>query len=152
MAARRGGQQRDAATGRYKLKFTPAIAAQICDVIRAGNYIETAAAYAGVHRDTFYDWLKRGRDAVAKPPAKRTVLEKQLVAFVVDVEQALATAEVEDLAVIGKAAEKIWQASAWRLERRMPHKYALRNRVELAADGDSEITIKLAFGGEDGGD
>ena len=39
---------------------------KIITAIRAGNYIETAAAYAGVNKSTLYEWLKRGENRKAR--------------------------------------------------------------------------------------
>lgn len=44
-------------------KLTPEIQAVIVDAIRCGNYIETAAALAGIHKDTIYEWLRKGATA-----------------------------------------------------------------------------------------
>jgi len=41
-------------------KLTPEVQQKIVDAIRLGNYIETAAAYAGISKSTLYDWLKKG--------------------------------------------------------------------------------------------
>lgn len=136
---------RDKKSGKYVSKFTPDTGAQICEVIRAGNYIETAAAYAGVHKDTFYEWMKRGRDAQAKPVGRRTVIERQLAEFVAEVEQSLAQAEVRDLAIIGKASAHVWQAAAWRLERRMPNKYGRRTRVDHDTTDGKPLQVAFRF-------
>lgn len=116
-------------------KLTPEVSKQITDVIAAGNYIETAAAYAGIHKDTLYDWLKRGR-------AAKTGIYSD---FVEAVEQALAQAEVRDLAIIGKAANEVWQAAAWRLERRMPQKYGRRARVDHGTPDGKPFPVNLTF-------
>jgi len=127
---------RDKTSGRYVTKFTDEAAQQIVDVIRAGNYIETAAAYAGVHKDTFYEWMKQGRHALAMTASRRSANQRRLADFVADVDQAVAAAEVRDLAIIGAAAPNAWQAAAWRLERKHPEKYSRRERVEMTgADG-----------------
>ncbi|NLJ75865.1 MAG: hypothetical protein GX325_01220, partial [Peptococcaceae bacterium] len=55
-------------------KLNEALQHKIVTAIRAGNYIETAAAYAGIHKSTLYDWLKRGereKQRVAKNPRYR---------------------------------------------------------------------------------
>jgi len=44
-------------------KLTPEIQAVIVDAIRVGNYVEAAAACAGIHKQTFYGWLHRGANA-----------------------------------------------------------------------------------------
>src|SRR3990167_11113206 len=41
-------------------KFSPELAEKIISAIRVGGYVETAAAFAGISKDTFYEWLKRG--------------------------------------------------------------------------------------------
>ena len=33
---------------------------QIVAAVRAGNFIETAAAFAGISKQTLYNWLKEG--------------------------------------------------------------------------------------------
>jgi len=45
------------------IKLTEAVQAVIVDAIRCGNYLETAAACAGIHKQTFYDWLRKGASA-----------------------------------------------------------------------------------------
>ena len=113
---------------------------KIVSAIRAGNYIETAAAYAGIHKSTLYDWLKRGereKQRVAKNPRYRIKKdEQQFVEFSDAVERALAEAEVRDVAIIGKAAEEYWQAAAWRLERKFPHKWG---RKVIEHSGSLEV-------------
>ena len=100
---------------------------KIITAIRAGNYIETAAAYAGIDKSTLYDWLKRGereKQRVAQNPRyKIRKSEKPYVEFSNAVEKALAEAEVRDVAIIAKAAEEQWQAAAWRLERKFPDRW-----------------------------
>lgn len=99
-------------------KLTPELQEKICQAIRAGNYIETAAAYAGVNKSTLYDWLKRGGRAKSGKYKE----------FSNAVEKALAEAEVRDVFIIGKAAEENWQAAAWRLERKFPDRWGRRER------------------------
>lgn len=41
-------------------KLTPELQDKIIAAIRAGNYLETAAASAGIQKETFYDWLRKG--------------------------------------------------------------------------------------------
>jgi len=44
-------------------KLTEAVQDIIVTAIRCGNYMETAAALAGIHRDTLYEWLRKGAAA-----------------------------------------------------------------------------------------
>ncbi|OGG56630.1 MAG: hypothetical protein A3F84_08380 [Candidatus Handelsmanbacteria bacterium RIFCSPLOWO2_12_FULL_64_10] len=126
-------------------KLNPALQKRIVQAIRRGCYVETAAALAGLHKDTFYAWLKKGAQEDG---------EKIYRDFSAAVEKALAESERDDLAVIEKAGrgyevtkEKTvvykdgsvetttetstrfnWQAAAWRLERRFPERWAKIDR------------------------
>jgi hypothetical protein len=104
-------------------KLCPEVRDKIVQAIRAGNYIETAAAYAGIAKDTLYAWLRRGAAGT----------EPEYSEFAAAVEQALASAETRDVALIGQAAEKEWQAAAWRLERKFPDRWGRKYRHELEA-------------------
>lgn len=121
-------------------KLTPELQEEICKAIRAGNYIETAAAFAGISKNTLYDWMKRGareKERLAKNPrAKVKKSEAPFVDFSDAVEKALAAAEVRDVMLIGKAAETQWQAAAWRLERKFPDRWGRKERLEVAAEVD----------------
>lgn len=119
-------------------KLTPETQETILNAIRAGNYIETAAALAGISKETFYKWLRRG--ARAKTGKHRD--------FVDAVEKAQAEAEALDLQIIRQASKKHWQAAAWRLERRSPERWG-RQRLEITgADGgplemETGLTIEV---------
>lgn len=108
-------------------KLTPDVQNQVCTAIRAGNYIETSAAYAGISKATLYAWLTKGRRSSAA--ADRPYRE-----FVAAVERALAEAEVGDVARIKAAAEFQWQASAWRLERKYPERWGRKSTVQFDND------------------
>jgi len=133
-------------------KFSDEIKGRILVAIEHGAYMETAAAHAGIAKDTLYRWLKQG--ARDRDDGRNT----QLSEFSMSVDQALAKAELIDLQTISKFAagfevvtQKIetvvdkqgnvlhtrrqteerkmrrdWQAAAWKLERRYPSKYGRR--------------------------
>lgn len=111
-------------------KFDPEIANTIIEFIRAGNYVETAAAAAGIVKSTLYDWLKRGKRA------KSGVFHN----FSNAVEKAMAEAEVVDVTRIGIAAKEYWQAAAWRLERKFPKKWG--RKIEVAGDQNAPLVVK----------
>lgn len=120
-------------------KLTPEIVNEISKIIRSGNYIETACAYVGINKTTFYDWLKRGareKERVSKNPrAKVKKSEIPFVEFHDEIEKALAHSEIRDVAIIGKAAEENWQAAAWRLERKFPERWGKRERYAIEHTG-----------------
>lgn len=107
-------------------KLTSDVQQKLCDAIRAGNYLATAAAFAGVSESTLHNWLKRGANE-----AKGR--HHDLAAAV---EKAMADAEARDVALISKAAaDGTWQAAAWRLERRFPDRWGRRDRLDATVKG-----------------
>lgn len=99
---------------------------QIVAAIQRGAYIETAAALAGIHKSTFYDWLKIGREtlkacAEAHEDQQPAITPHQAAcANLADaIEKAMAQSEVRDIKAIDDAAQAgQWQAAAWKLERK----------------------------------
>jgi hypothetical protein len=111
--------------GTSKLELEPELASRIVTYIKAGSYVETAAAAAGVNKSTLHRWLKRGAEG-----------EQPFASFGDSVAAALAEAEIRDLVRIDRAAEAQWQAAAWKLERRNPRMWGRREYTELTgADG-----------------
>jgi transposase len=113
-------------------KLTREIMSKICDALRAGNYRETAAAFAGVRKSTFYEWLRRG--ARASRGIYRDLHDA--------IEKALADSEARDVMLIGKAAgEGDWQAAAWRLERKFPERWGRRERHDVDANIKTNVKV-----------
>ena len=114
-------------------KLTAEVQQRICDALRTGNFLDTAAAYAGVEKTTLHAWLRRGRRASGGVYRE----------FASAVDRALAQAEARDVALIAKAAsEGSWQAAAWRLERRFSERWSRReqHKVEAQVKGSVEIS------------
>lgn len=122
-------------------KLTPEVQHRIVQAIQAGNYMETAAAYAGINKTTLYDWLRRGAREKERlernSRARMRKAEAPYVEFSNAVEKALAEAEMRDVMLIGKAASEQWQAAAWRLERKFPQRWGRRVAIEDAKKRDS---------------
>lgn len=119
--------------------LTPEVHEKIVMAIRAGNYVETAAGLAGIHKDSFYAWLKmanKERDGIYRR-------------FSDDISKAIAEAEARDVALIARASLEQWQAAAWRLERRYPDRWGRRDRMAMEHSGrvterkEHDITIRL---------
>jgi len=105
-------------------KFTDDVKSKILAAIRGGNYIETAAAWAGVNKTTLYAWLKQGAAEEAGDYRR----------FSDAVAEALAHAEVADLACVGDSAKRgNWQAAAWRLERRNSARWGRKDSLTVGA-------------------
>lgn len=92
--------------------------ARIVEILRAGGYVETAAAAAGVSRRAFYEWMERGVADGVDP------VNEPYRAFRRSVEQALAEGETINVALVATAARKDWRAAAWLLERSHPGRWA----------------------------
>lgn len=114
-------------TGRPS-KLTPDLMAKVLDALRAGNYIETACAYAGIGTTTYYRWMEQAEDDKADDIYRE---------FRDAVAQARAESEVRNVALVQRAAnEGTWQASAWFLERSYPRRWGRHDRHEVTgADG-----------------
>ena len=129
--------------------LTPKIRDVILAYLKAGNYLETAAAAAGITKQTLHAWLRRGRAESARldnPKAKANAAEALYLDFLLAAEEAMATAEAQDLAMIGAAATTQWQAAAWRLERKYPGKWGRRVGHEISGKGGKPIAIAHSVG------
>jgi len=125
-------------------KITLEIQEKICSAMLMGAYIETAAAYASINKQTLYTWMKKGN--AQKAGIYRTFLDA--------IEQAMSKCELRDLEAIDKVAtgrpEKQdingniisqsmapnWKAAAWRLERKYPKKWGRREQIHVENDSD----------------
>ncbi len=123
-------QQEVRARGRapipMQIKLTTEIQQKICDAIRAGNFLVTAAVYAGVGKTALHEWLKRGANE-----------DKGIYRdFVAGVEKANADAETRAvLLVIKSASAGSLQASTWFLERKFPHHWGRRDKLDATIKG-----------------
>jgi transposase len=109
-------------------KLNPEISHRIVNLVRAGNYRETAAAAAGINPKTLRNWLHRG--------SKGGKSNAAYAQFSADLDTAEAEAELRDNKRINDAAEKDWRAAAWRLARKNPDRWGDRQRFEhTGADG-----------------
>ena len=114
------------------------------EALRAGNYMDTAAMYAGISKQTLYNWLAKGR-ATREKVANGGIASYQEAKFIelIDaVEKARADAEVRNVHLIQQAAQGgTWQAAAWFLERSHPGKWARREKVEHSGPEGGTITL-----------
>ena len=75
-------------------KFEPALAEKVISAIKAGGYVETAVAFVGIRKSTFYDWLRRGA----------TDKSGQFKEFSDAVGRAIAESEMRYVSVVARAA------------------------------------------------
>ena len=118
--------------------------ARVVEALRAGNYMETSAAYAGISKSILYKWLADGRE-VRQKVAKGGIasdLEAKQLELLDAVEKARAEAEVRNVHLIQQAAQGgTWQAAAWFLERSHPGKWGRREKVEMSGPDGGPITL-----------
>ena len=144
-------------------KLTKELISEISSALRSGCYIETAVAYCGISKNSFYRWLRLAKST------KGNTLHKELSHAI---ELAMAQSEMRDIEVIDKAAQgspdKLafddkgnllldsngdpiileyglapnWKASAWRLERRFPNRWGRNPRI---VEDYSPSSIQVEF-------
>jgi hypothetical protein len=100
--------------------LTPSVARAIVESLRAGVYVQTAATIAGVSKQSFYEWCKRGKAG-----------EQPYADFLDACEKAIAHSESNAVKSIRAAGKKNWQALCWWLERR--HRQRWARNVDLGA-------------------
>jgi hypothetical protein len=158
-------------------KLNAELAKRICDLVRGGNFIETAAALCGVPRPTALMWLVKGAQAIEKEEAKTERLRnasphvRAMAAFSAEVNEALASAEARDVLLIGRAAQGTparaadpttmtpatpaqpgdWRAAAFLLERRNSERWSPKSQVKLGGEVRVETWADLAMLGESAG-
>ena len=102
-------------------KLTPELQERVCQLLRAGNFVDAAVKAAGISPATHYDWIKRG------DPGRRAKKDARDRAYRAEVEAALDAVEANALEQIAFAARNgQWRAAAWYLERAHPDRWAKR--------------------------
>ena len=100
--------------------LTPQVQESIVNAIMAGSYIETAVAHAGIGRETYYGWMRAGAKG-----------DDRYVAFAEAIKKAVADRTLYHVQNIRRHAAENWTASAWMLERTLPHLYGRRDREAI---------------------
>lgn len=118
------------------LKLTDATRDRIVQAILAGNYMETAAAYAGISKQTLYRWIQMADEPDADPIYRD---------FRDAVETARAQSEIRNVALIQKAAnDGTWQAAAWYLERTNPRRWGRRDSVAITGEDGGPVRVEVS--------
>jgi hypothetical protein len=128
-------------------RLNPEVQNRIVQALRAGNYLATAAQYAGVSRAAVYVWLNKGEDAASKLEAGDDLTDNERVyyEFADAVARARSEAEVSNVALIKTAAQTQWQAAAWMLERSNPRQWGRRNITELVGADDGPVNLNVSI-------
>nr|WP_302577926.1 hypothetical protein [Methanobrevibacter arboriphilus] len=116
-----------------KSKLTDKIQEKIIIAIENGANFKDAAVYNGITEQTFYNWLKRGKES--KKGKYKDFYEKMKEAKIKN--------KMFHIKNINVAGKKDWKASAWRLERMYPEEYArpeIQNNIEINNTNNQDNT------------
>jgi transposase len=130
-------------------KLTDELQRTIVEALRAGNYRETTAAFAGIAVSTLYHWLERGEAERADEDDARIAAEAEGHEYVLPEDRpfaefseactrAEAEAEVHAVATLRKHmsqdAEGDWRAAVEYLRRRYTRRWSATERLEVEGD------------------
>ena len=140
-------------TGRPSL-FTEDRRKRILDALSAGNYMSTAAKFAGIGESTLYQWLDRGtveKERLEYDPSAEPDAEEQPYAeFLEAVQKARGVAEARNVALIQESAKRgTWQAAAWWLERSFPARWGRRDLVEHSGVDGGAVEVNVTVTAEE---
>lgn len=118
-----------------KCKLNDELTAVICDNISLGLSYTLTCQAAGIHFDTFNEWMKKGEAGG----------EEKFVDFYSKVRAAEAICARNSLERIREAADNgTWNAAAWLLERRYPSDYGRKDRIDMKAKTENvsiDVTV-----------
>ena len=97
------------------------IITKVCNAVKLGMSIGRAATYAGISRQSYYDWRKLGKE---KPDSMYGL-------FLENIRKAESEAEIKLLIDIQK--DEAWQSKAWILERRFPNEWGRKDALSVKA-------------------
>ncbi len=102
-------------------KLTDEVEKRICDAVRSGSYMSTAARHAGVSETTLYHWLRLAREDGADP---------RLVALAAALDKAEADGELHAIGIVRREIARGNTRAAFEFlarrhpERWSPHRHA----------------------------
>lgn len=116
---------------KYQPKLTEEAITIILQYLAIGGHLEVASVAAGISRETLRGWLQDANtaDDRRKNGEFLTPREKLLIKFRDGANKAVAEAELTDIERIDRSAETIWQAAAWKLERRYSDRWGLKSKT-----------------------
>jgi hypothetical protein len=118
-------------------KLTPEIGNRLGKLVAVGIPLSVACQVEGITKKTLRNWRKKAADG-----------EQDYIACIVELDKALAKAEVAITMNVVKAAQVDWRAGAWWLERRRPERYGAKQTVTIekapADMSDDELDSALA--------
>lgn len=129
----------------HPLKLDDKLHNKIIQYISEGHYFEQAAAMAGITRQTYYNWIRRGENLQEEYEETGKVgneEEERLRHFFLEAQKAIATAE--DVWIRHIKDARHWTAKAWLLERRFPDRWGLKERTEITGPEGKPLQIETS--------
>ena len=128
-------------------KLTMELIERICDHIKKGNYIDVACAYENISKDTYFDWLKKGRAS--------TVPDDLCRIFSDSIRSAEAESIMDMNARMMEHEKNSWKPLGFRMERRFGKYYGKKQEIEVVGNPLESLTAiieksKAALKKEDG--
>jgi len=114
-------------------KLTLEVQEKIVTAIRAGNYAQVAAVYAGITERTYYRWMELGEQARGG----------RYLQFFQAVKAAEGEAEVRAVAIIQKKMTGDWRAAMTYLERKHPKRWGRRMDVTSGDEPFAGIPVEI---------
>lgn len=114
-----------------------ALIEEICNYIRAGNYIEDACGACGIGVSTFYQWKDRA--------------EKEGHPLYCKFLEAVKLAKAQRIAslIIEIRKDNSWQSKAWIAERIEPKKWGKKETLALEEETPKNIKVTIIKGEEE---
>lgn len=107
------------------MKYGKEMTQDICTFIKDGLGRVDACTMAGIHYDTFREWMKK--------PEFSEAIKQAEIGF-----------KHTNLRIIQKASNRSWQAAAWLMERKFQDEFAVKQRLQLEEkDGERPSTESL---------
>ena len=136
----------------HPTKCTPELIAQFENVLRAGNYVETACGFLGLSVNAFYRWQRDAKAALERVEGggELTEDEEMWIEFTQAIARARAHAEVAAVARIRQAAtDGDTGADQWFLERAFPGRWGRRqhhHEVEIKEPVKLKLNVPVPTG------
>jgi hypothetical protein len=113
-----------------KTRCVPEVTDKILNLIRTGNYRETACAAAGVAPQVMREWLRRGATG-----------EEPYATFSRQMDEAEAQAESRHVLTITSASKDDWRAAAWILSRKYNKRWGDKIQIEVQQTLESFLEL-----------
>jgi hypothetical protein len=107
-------------------KLNPEVVGKLLMAVRAGNYPEVAARWAGISAATYYRWLRDPRPPYAAVRAALAMADAEL--------------EAEVIGNLVRLSRTSTRAAAFILSRRWPERWAQLRRLPPEAPSDAQTT------------